>query len=399
MPSDTPLDEMDVVLEEDRYDRLRLIPWWDQERLRAARVMVVGAGALGNEIIKNLTLLGVGRILIADLDRIEDTNLTRAILFRHSDVGRCKAEVAAERVHEINPDVVAEAFVGDINYDIGLGVFREMDLVFGALDNREARVTINANCWKLGKPWIDGAIELIQGVARVFTPGEDAPCYECTMSELDYKLLSQRRSCALLSRSDVLEGKVPTTPTIASIIGGIQVQEGIKVLHRDRELPNLAGRGFVFNGLTHDSYVVQYQRRPDCPAHEHMFELVELDASSAELTGRKMLEIVQAEVGPKAVVEFERELCTHLSCSRCQTKHEHFRSLGRVTVDDAVCPTCHELCEPELTHSLSGSESYLDLPLKQLGIPAYDIIAGRQGLTMKHFLLAGDRSRALGALA
>ncbi|MEN6645040.1 MAG: ThiF family adenylyltransferase [Armatimonadia bacterium] len=399
MPSDTPLDEMDVVLEEDRYDRLRLIPWWDQERLRAARVMVVGAGALGNEIIKNLTLLGVGRIFIADLDRIEDTNLTRAILFRHGDVGRCKAEVAAERVPEINPDVIAQAFVGDINYDLGLGVFRDMDLVFGALDNREARVTINANCWKLGKTWIDGAIELMQGVARVFAPAEDAPCYECTMSELDYKLLSQRRSCALLSRTDVLQGKVPTTPTIASIIGGIQVQEGIKVLHSDRELPNLAGRGFFFNGLNHDSYVVQYQRRSDCPAHEQMFEIVELDASSADLTGRKMLEIVQAEVGPKAVVEFERELCTYLSCSRCQTKHEHFRSLGRVTVDDAVCPTCHELCEPELTHSLSGAESYLDMTLEQMGIPAYDVVTGRQGLTMKHFLLSGDRSRALGALA
>jgi hypothetical protein len=82
---------------------------------------------------------------------------------------------------------------------------------------------------------------MIQGVARVFVPEEDAPCYECTMSELDYKLLSQRRSCALLSRDDVLQGKVPTTPTVASIIGGIQVQEAIKLLHATVTCPTLPG--------------------------------------------------------------------------------------------------------------------------------------------------------------
>jgi len=392
-------DELQVELAEDRYDRLRLIPWWDQERLRQARVLVVGAGALGNEILKNLALLGVGRILIADLDTIEDTNLTRAILFRAGDRGRAKAQVAAERVMEVNPDVQAQALVGDINYDLGLGVFREMDLVFGALDNREARVTINANCWKLGQPWIDGAIELMQGVARVFVPADDAPCYECTMSELDYKLLSQRRSCALLSRDDVLQGKVPTTPTIASIIGGIQVQEGIKLLHADRALPNLAGRGFFFNGLTHDSYLVQYQRREDCPAHERMFDIADLNRSVSDLTGREALELVRREVGPRAQVEFERELCARLHCPQCGDTRDFFRSLGAVTISAATCPACGDVCDPLLTHKLDGSEDYLDRTLAELGLPPYDIITGREGLTMKHYLLRADRELALGSIA
>ena len=392
-------DELDVELEEDRYDRLRLIPWWDQERLRNARALVVGAGALGNEILKNLALLGVGRILVADMDTIEDTNLTRAILFRAQDRGRAKAEVAAERVMEVNPDVQAQALVGDINYDVGLGVFREMDLIFGALDNREARVTNNANCWKLGKAWIDGAIEVVQGIARVFTPGEGQPCYECTMSELDYKLLSQRRSCALLSREDVLAGKVPTTPTIASIIGGIQVQEGIKLLHADRELPTLAGRGYFFNGLTHDSYLVQYQLREDCPAHEQTFDIVELDRGVGEITGAEMLEIVRREVGPKAQVEFEREMCTRLHCAHCDETRDFFGSLGKLTVAAATCPHCQEICDPALTHKLDGSEDYLDRTLGELGLPSYDVITGREGLTMKHFLLAAARRLALGSIA
>src|SRR5687768_924383 len=78
-----------------RFDRFRLISWWDQARLSRARILVIGAGALGNEIIKNLSLLGVGQLLIADLDRVENSNLSRAILYREADNGLAKAEVAA----------------------------------------------------------------------------------------------------------------------------------------------------------------------------------------------------------------------------------------------------------------------------------------------------------------
>ncbi|MBE6612383.1 MAG: ThiF family adenylyltransferase, partial [Ruminococcaceae bacterium] len=168
--------------EEDRYARLRLIPWWDQERLKNAAVMVVGAGAIGNELVKNLTLLGIGKILIFDMDAIESTNLTRSVLYRAGDVGRFKAEVAAERAREMNPDVRAKAFVANIIDDVGLGVFRRMDAVLGGLDNREARLSINQSCCKVNRPWIDGAIEALNGFARVFVPGEGA-CYECTMTE------------------------------------------------------------------------------------------------------------------------------------------------------------------------------------------------------------------------
>ena len=122
--------------EEDKYSRLRLIPWWDQDRLKNATIMVVGAGAIGNELVKNLTLLGIGKILIFDMDGIENTNLTRSVLYRAKDVGRYKAEVAAERAMEINPDVKAKAFVSNIIDDVGLGVFRRMDVVLGGLDNR-----------------------------------------------------------------------------------------------------------------------------------------------------------------------------------------------------------------------------------------------------------------------
>jgi len=394
----TEAQVLDIDLKEGRYHRLELIPWWDQQRLFDARVMVVGAGALGNEILKQLALLGVGNIYVVDMDIIEESNLTRAVLFREEDEGQPKAEVAARAVAELNPDINVQSFVGNVVYDVGEGVFRDMDIVLSSLDNREARVAINQSCWKLGKPFVDGAIEVIQGVARIFW-GPDGPCYECTMNEQDYELLSQRRSCAMLSRDDIILGHIPTTPTTASIIAGVQTQEAIKWLHRDRQMPLLTGKGFVYNGFNNESYIVEYQRRPDCPAHITLPPVHELDKSVHTATVGEMLGLAKSEVSPKAVLEFERELCIGLYCPQCDEYEPVFRSLGKITESEGRCPHCGELREPELTHAVYGDEDYLDRTLADMGLPPYDIVIGRDGLDMAAFLLAADRKTALGCLA
>src|SRR5438874_4427124 len=105
----------------DRFDRFKLIGWWDQNRLASARVLVIGAGALGNEIVKNLALLGVGHVLIADLDRVENSNLSRSVLYRASDNGCEKATVGARAAAEIYPGIQTHAFNGNVVYDLGLG--------------------------------------------------------------------------------------------------------------------------------------------------------------------------------------------------------------------------------------------------------------------------------------
>ncbi len=188
----------DVGLNEDRFSRFRLIGWWDQEKLGSARVLVIGAGALGNEILKNLALLGFANIVIVDLDSIDASNLSRSILYRAADVGRRKADVAADAVRNIFPEAQVHPITANVVHGLGLGLFAWADVVLAGLDNREARLWINRACWKMNKPWIDGAIEGINGVARLFLPGKP-PCYECTLGETDWAILNKRMSCNLLA--------------------------------------------------------------------------------------------------------------------------------------------------------------------------------------------------------
>ena len=376
--------------EEDRYSRLRLIPWWDQERLKNAKVMVVGAGAIGNELIKNLTLLGIGRILILDMDAIENTNLTRSVLYRAKDVGRYKAEVAAERAMEINPDVKAKAFVSNIIDDVGLGVFRRMDVVLGGLDNREARLAINQSCYKVNKPWIDGAIEALNGFARVFVPGQGA-CYECTMTETDWMLINKRKSCALLTHQQMAEGKIPTTPTSSSVIAGIQVQELLKLLHADRNLPTLAGKGYVFNGLTHDSYVVEYQEKPDCMSHDIYEEIREKPWSVRTMTLRRLLKELRQELGENAVLDFDREIATTAKCT-CGAAKDLFTPVHKLRGEMLTCPHCANQMSFDSVHTVRGEEDFLDKTLYELGIPLLHIIAGRVGMHTTYYEFTADEA-------
>ena len=382
--------------EEDRYARLRLIPWWDQERLKNATIMVVGAGAIGNELIKNLTLLGIGRILVYDMDAIESTNLTRSVLYRARDVGRYKAEVAAERAKEMNPDVKAKAFIANIIDDVGLGVFRRMNVVLGGLDNREARLSINQSCYKVDRPWIDGAIEALNGFARVFIPGQGA-CYECTMTETDWMLINKRKSCALLTHEQMSEGKIPTTPTSSSIIAGIQVQEMLKLLHADRNLPTLAGKGYVFNGLTHDSYVVEYQCKEDCMSHDTYEKIVEKPWSAKAIALKDVLTEIRSELGERAVLDFDRDIATRAKCS-CGECKDLFAPVHKLKGHMLTCPKCGAQMTFDSIHSIKGEEDFMDKTPYEIGIPLLHIVGGRVGMNTTYYEFTADEAEIFDGL-
>ena len=377
-----------------RFARLELIEWWDQPRLAAARVVVIGAGALGNELLKNLALLGVGNVLVADMDRIENSNLSRSVLYRAADCGQRKADVAAARAREIYPGMQTQSFHGNVVYDLGLGIYRWADVILGGLDNREARVAINRGAARAGRVWIDGAIERLDGIARVFDPAL-GPCYECTMSDVDWKMLEARRSCALLTRDEMEQGKVPTTPTTASVIAGIQIQEAVKLLHG---LPTLSGQGFVFDGTHHQSYTVTYSRLPDCPSHEADDPVVVLPWRTTETKVAGLLDRVRIDLGPGAVIEVNNDLLSGLECSRCQIVEPLLASLGKVTESQGRCPQCGDHRTPQVYHTIDGTEPFLDRTLSDIGVPPWDIVAGRRGVNQRFYEFAGDAPDVLGTL-
>ena len=380
--------------EEDRFQRFSLIGWWDQNRIRNAKILVVGAGALGNEIVKNLSLLGFGNLFIADLDAIENSNLSRSVLYRAKDNGLPKAETAARAAKDLFPDMKVQAFNGNVLYDFGIGVYRWADVVIAGLDNREARLSINRNCWKLGKPWIDGAIEQINGVARVFAP--DGPCYECTMSETDWELLNRRRSCNLLTKDEMQEGKVPTTPTISSIIAGVQCQEAVKLLHG---METIAGKGFVFNGISCDSYLVEYQRNEDCYSHERAERIIPISEKTADIRVSDLLARAREELGERTVLELGRDILVSLRCPVCGQEEERFQSLGGVRNSVAICPACGKRREAVTAFTIDGTQNFLSRTFADIGIPPFDIVWARNGGTLVGYEFAGDARAVLGELA
>jgi molybdopterin/thiamine biosynthesis adenylyltransferase len=366
-----------------RYDRQSLISWWEQDRLSAAKVLVVGAGALGNELVKNLALLGVGTIVVVDLDRVENSNLSRCVLFREEDEGQPKAAVVAKAAEGL--------VIGDVRTAFGLRLFADVDVVLGGLDNRHARLYVNQSCWKTGTPWVDGAIEGLMGVMRVFLP-PDSACYECTMNERDHQLLAARKACSLLTREQMLEGKVPTTATSASVVAGMQVQEAVKLLHRDRLDDDFAGRGVAYNGETHDSYVVTYPRREDCLSHDP-YELA--GAITADPTGTlgELLADADQRLGDGAVLDLEREVVVSMTCPECSREDRVHAPLDALTVSDAACPGCGAERRLGLIHSVSRSDAdTLSLHPRDLGLPPFDVVTGRVGTRRVHYLLDGPRS-------
>lgn len=356
----------------DRFDSLRLIPWWDQEKLADSRVLVIGAGALGNEAIKNLALLGIGNIAVADMDAVETSNLSRSALFRAADGGRPKAEVAAERAAEINPDIRITPLAHNVISGVGLGWFADADIVLGCVDNREARLWVNRCCWHVGTPWIDAGIQEVSGVVQVFVPPEGT-CYECGMKEADYRLINLRYSCPLLREEDLRRGRVPTTPTIASIIAGWQVQEALKLIH---DQSSSASSAMVFHGMTNHVYRTSLPYREDCLSHDPWAAPAVLAEVTNRSTAAELLDAAAQQAGAAAgQLQLQRDLLVGLSCAACGRTAPRLQLLSTTPASEGTCPSCGQTMSPEIVAQIARDAPALaSHTLEELGIPPADIV-------------------------
>lgn len=205
----------------DRYLRHSLIDWFDQDELKKSSVVVVGAGATGNEALKNLSLLGIGNLHIIDYDKIETHNLTRSILFTEDDIGKNKAEVAANKCRKIDSNINITLSTKNFWKALTIDNLKKYNAVFCCVDNYEARIKLNTLCMiaqvDLYNTAIDSRYIIVEKYP--FSTATDCACYECGLPDSVYPKIKERYSCGWLKKRAYEEKKVPTTTVTSSIAG------------------------------------------------------------------------------------------------------------------------------------------------------------------------------------
>jgi sulfur-carrier protein adenylyltransferase/sulfurtransferase len=279
-----------------RYSRHLIIPdvgLSGQRRLKAGRVLLVGAGGLGSPLGLYLAAAGVGHLGIVDFDVVDFTNLQRQVLHGTKDVGRPKLTSARDRLADVNPNVEVETYETRLTSQNALEIVREYDLVVDGTDNFPTRYLVNDACVLLGKPNVYGSIFRFEGQASVFATA-DGPCYRCLFREPPPPGVVP--SCAEGGVLGVLPG----------LIGVIQATEAIKLLLGAGE--TLAGRLLLVNALRMQFRTVRLRRDPACPAcgTRELRELIDYEefcgvrrAAAEELAAGAIPELTPTELAGK----------------------------------------------------------------------------------------------------
>lgn len=344
---------------EERYDRQARISNWDQVKVQTSSVAVIGVGALGCELAKNLSLIGVGRLVLVDNDVVELSNLNRQMLFTDKDVGEWKASTAAKRLKEMNPFVKVESFDADVR-TLSQELFESVDVVCSCLDSWGVRRWLNSLCVEIGKVMVDGAISGLYGNVQVVIPRKTSclECYgqnlipseermaECTLrrrrpSELvedllkvgiiiDLELAEQLFGLNIKTIYDLkytklellgdklpedlrerilelrerLRPRVPAVQSVSATIAGMMTTEVIKLIHGGSLGPPLDGL-LVYDAMYNRVSRVKLKRRDDCivcGGERHEPLLLEI---GPEATARDLKELIAARFAfPDAEVIF-----------------------------------------------------------------------------------------------
>ena len=236
--------------EVERYARhlvLREIGGQGQQKLKAAKVLVVGAGGLGGPAALYLAAAGVGTLGLVDADHVSLSNLQRQILFSTQDVGRSKTDIGAQHLAALNPEVQLVSHPFGLTADNADALIGQYDLVLDGVDDFAVRYLINAACLATGKTLVSGAIGRWTGQVAVF---HGQPCYRCLVPEIP----PGAETCSA----------VGVVGALAGIIGSMMALEAIKQITGAGE--TLSSRLFVYDGLSAEARTVRLSPDPDCPA-------------------------------------------------------------------------------------------------------------------------------------
>jgi len=245
---------------------------WGQEKqrtLREASVLIAGAGAIGNEVAKNLAMLGVKRLLIVDNDIVELSNTSRMIFFDRKNQGKNKAEVLARNITNKFPHVEALAWTGSLE-SLPLEHLLSADVIVCGLDNVLSRIYLAQISRRYSVPMVDGGIVGYQGRVQVYAP-PDTPCPLCGFPSSDYGRIARLRNPC---DGPEEEAKVPSLPTTISLVSSIQCQEATKLIMgyqsylKDAAWPKETGeplKGVLMIDLRYNRYsLMEVKRNKNC---------------------------------------------------------------------------------------------------------------------------------------
>lgn len=276
--------EINVVgfesIDEDIFDRQKRIVGWDQKKISNASIMMIGAGATGNEVVKNLVLTGIGKIVLIDYDFINLSNLNRCILFdKRSAIDKdYKVDVVKKSCEDLSSETEIIPVKMDLN-DIDKDLYKKCDVICSCLDNVEARLQANNYAYYYDKPFVDSGIdEFFGSVQAVYSKVADAPCMQCGITPKDLDLMWKKFSCTgqeIEAENGETIGKMATIITTTSIIGGIQSQQVLKFIlgvdyfnKHGKWNPNigepLIGKQLNYNGYTNSFDIIKKSKNPNC---------------------------------------------------------------------------------------------------------------------------------------
>lgn len=238
----------------DRYARhilLREIGGPGQQRLKAAKVLVVGAGGLGSPALMYLAAAGVGTIGVIDADVVEGSNLQRQIIHADARIGLPKVQSAEIAMRALNPFITVQPYQRRLDEETAAALIAGHDLVLDGTDNFDTRYLVNRVCAMLGKPLISAAITQWEGQISLYDPAQGGPCYECVFPERP------------------LPGMVPTcaeagvAAPLPGVVGSLMASEAVKHITGAGE--TLRGRLMIFDALYAEARVIGIKKRTDCP--------------------------------------------------------------------------------------------------------------------------------------
>jgi molybdopterin/thiamine biosynthesis adenylyltransferase len=341
----------------DRYARHELVPGWNQQRAAAATAVVIGVGAVGNAVAQLLALSGIGRLLLCDPDRVEESNLSRTPLFVAADVGRYKVEAAADALARLAPDVETDPRPLPLIHGVGLGELAGASIVLGCLDSRAARVQLAGRCQLVGAAAVDGGTHPWGGEVRPYLDA-GGPCYACSLPVEDRALADSHWSCL----DEPPRSVAGATAVTAALVGAWMAQIALRFL---MGLPCPAGM-LVIDGTSGTTRVVEQHRAADCLLHQPIAQPV----ARLGLDGTATIGDLRGALGEAAQPLAWSPVQERVECRQCGFREERW-SLPA----PAPCPRCGSPLIPRTTLELAGAPA--QLPLRALGIAPREIVAVR----------------------